>query len=99
MSTKEEIAAIYDRIKALCKDKAVSQKDLCESCGINPQSHKGRVTRKILPDASEAVKIATFLNTSVEYLVTGEEKNIYKEKYDKLLEKVDSFIENIKDLS
>ena len=95
MST-EEIKAFYERVKARCKEKGISQIELCESCGINLQSHRGRITKNIAPDVFDACKIATKLDTTVEYLVTGEEKNIYKEKYDNLMKDVDSLIQKVK---
>lgn len=96
MSIEEEIKAFYERIKTLCKEKGISQIELCESCRINLQSHKGRVTRNIAPDVFDACKIAERLETSVEFLATGKEKNIYKKKYDTLLADIESFIEKVK---
>lgn len=75
MSTEEEIVAVYDRIKNLCKTKGVTQIDMCNACNMNIYSHKGRITRNIAPDVFDTLKIARFLGTSVEYLLTGEEKN------------------------
>jgi len=37
-----------------------------------------------VPDAIEAYKIAQALNTTVEYLVTGEDTSPYKQELDKL---------------
>ena len=92
MSTKEEIAAIYDRIKVLCKEKNVTQTDMCNTCGINPQSHRGRITKNVSPDVFDLLKIANFLGTSVEYLMTGNEPDTYKEKYDNLKNKIESVL-------
>ena len=75
MSTEEEIVAVYDRIKNLCKTKGVTQIDMCNACNMNIYSHKGRITRNIAPDVFDTLKIAQFLNTTVEYLVTGEDTN------------------------
>ena len=75
MSTEDEIKAFYERVKALCKEKGISQIELCESCEINLQSHRGRISKNVAPDVFDACKIAAFLNTTVEYLVTGEEKD------------------------
>lgn len=52
--------------------------------------------RNTVPAADIAVKIADCLGTSVEYLVTGKEKVIYKEKYDNLMRRIDSFIDEVK---
>ena len=96
MSTEDEIKAFYERVKALCKEKGISQIELCESCEINLQSHRGRISKNVAPDVFDACKIATFLNTTVEYLVTGKEKDIYKEKYDKLRSGMENLIEETK---
>ncbi len=96
MSTEEEITAVYDRIKAICKEKGVTQTEMCNACGMNIQSHRGRITKCVAPDVFDTVKIAQFLNVSVEYLITGEEKDLYKKKYDTLLADIESFIEKVK---
>ena len=70
-----EIKAFYERIKAKCKEKGISQIELCESCGINLQSHRGRITKNVAPDVFDACSIARTLETSVEYLVTGKYQN------------------------
>lgn len=96
MSTEIEIKAFYERIKAKCKEKGISQIELCQSCGINLHSHKNRIVKNVAPDVFDAQKIAEYLETSVEYLATGEEKNVYKEKYDNLMGDVDDFIQKVK---
>ena len=96
MSTEDESKAFYERVKALCKEKGISQIELCESCEINLQSHRGRISKNVAPDVFDACKIATFLNTTVEYLVTGKEKDIYKEKYDTLRSGMENLIEETK---
>lgn len=85
-----------DRIDNLLKENGKTKKELAEYVGISPQSFYDWKTRNTIPAADIAVKIAIFLNTSVEYLVTGEEKNIYKKKYDTLLADIESFIEKVK---
>jgi len=72
---EEKITAVYDRIKNLCKTKGISQIELCNICNINLHSHKNRIVKKVAPDVFDTLKIARFLGTSVEYLLTGEEKN------------------------
>ncbi len=97
MSTEDEIKAFYERVKAKCKEKGISQIELCESCRINLQSHRGRISKNVAPDVFDACKIAERLETSVEYLATGKEKNIYKEKYDNLRDSISNFFEEVKE--
>ena len=78
----------WDRVKCLLKTQNKSQKELCEITGLNLGSFKGWLVKERLPDAEDSVKIAAALNTSVEYLVTGHEANLYKEKYDLLVKAI-----------
>ncbi len=89
---KDDISAFYDRLKTLCKEKGVNQIELCNSCGINLQSHRGRISKKVAPDIFDAVKIAQFLNTSVEYLITGRENNPLANENKELKNKIDKAI-------
>lgn len=65
----------FDRIEELLKKQKKTQKEFAEYVGFSaPQAYITQRTRKSLPRVDMAVKMAEFLNTSVEYLVTGEEK-------------------------
>ena len=88
MSTEEKIVAVYDRIKNLCKTKGVTQIDMCNACNMNIYSHKGRITRNIAPDVFDTLKIAQFLGTSVEYLVTGKDTNPLADENSRLKNKI-----------
>ena len=88
--------AFYERIDNLLKEKKYTQKDLSEYLKISSaQVFANWKQRDFIPSADIAVKIAQYLGTSVEYLITGKEtderleelrkeKDIYKEKYDNL---------------
>lgn len=74
------------RIDNLLTDQNKKRSDLYEYVKeINSHSMYDWLRRNTVPSANIAVKIAQFLGTSVEYLVTGEEKDIYKKKYDILI--------------
>ena len=64
----------FSRIEELLKEKKKTQKDMVVHIGVSAQSFTNWKARNSIPSADIAVKIAQFLNTSVEYLVTGEEK-------------------------
>ena len=86
----EKIAKdFYERIKNLCKEKSITQIELCEKTDINLQSHKNRIVRNVLPDSFDSFKIAQYLNTTVEYLVNGTESNPLKEEVTTLKEKIE----------
>ena len=88
----------YERIEELIKQKNTSQKDLSVYLELStPQIFANWKQRGSIPPADTAVKIADFLDTSVEFLVTGQEKNIYKQKYDELRQKADAVITTLKD--
>ena len=77
----------YDRVKALVKsntDKTL--RSFIEELGINYDSYNGQKRYNNLPRADEAVKIAKALNTSVEYLVTGNDNVINIEETRKKIE-------------
>ena len=70
----------YERTKTIVKQNNLSLLAFLESLDINYESYKSSKRLNNLPRADEAVKIAKALNTSVEYLVTGEEPAIDKKK-------------------
>lgn len=70
----------YENVKKLVKINNLTLRTFIESLGINYDTYNGQKRLNNLPRADEAVKIAKALNTSVEYLVTGEEPVIDKKK-------------------
>lgn len=76
----------YERVKTLVKDNTnLTLRTFIESLDMNYDSYNGLKRYGNLPRADEAYKIASVLNTSVEYLVTGKDSNPYKDKFDRLL--------------
>ena len=75
----------WSRVKELLKKNKKTQVELCKETEIILGTMKGWQVNNRLPGSEESVKIAKALNTSVEYLVTGQESNLYKEKYDTLV--------------
>ena len=94
--------AFLERVKEIQACQKINQIDLAEKSGISLNTIRGWFSKDLKPDVFSAVKIAKALNTTVEYLVTGElddkgeDFNIYKEKYNFLLEQVQSFINKVK---
>lgn len=79
----------YKRIDELLKKQKKSKDDLAKMLGLSSvQVFYNWKNLKKIPDMNTAFLIANFLNTSIEYLVTGEEKDIYKEKYENLKIKI-----------
>ena len=71
-------------VNRLIKSQNTTQEAIAKTCAINFGTFKNRSSKKIVPDAIEAYKIAQALNTTVEYLVTGEDASPYKKELDKL---------------
>ena len=76
----------WKRVNALIKSHKTKQEDVAKSCGINYQTFRGWVVNKTYPNAKQSVLIAKALNTSVEYLVTGNDNVLNIEETRKKIE-------------
>lgn len=61
----------WGRVCYLLDLKNITKKELSISIGINPSNISKGIKDGNIPSADTAVKIAQYLNTTVEYLVTG----------------------------
>lgn len=64
----------WRNVKDKLEYEMITQKDLAEKIKISYNTLQSWITKDRLPDAEQAVKIAEYLNTTVEYLVTGNQK-------------------------
>lgn len=62
---------IVNRINALLAEKGISKKEFYEACGITSASYSLWNTGKTTPKKKNLETISVFLNTTVEYLLTG----------------------------
>lgn len=76
----------------LIKSQGKTQKTLSIECGFSERRIENLSTNNRSPDVIEAVKIATALNTSVEFLVTGKEENPAAKELKELKEKLAALI-------
>ena len=74
----------WQNVKTQIKAQNTTQEWLCKECGFILSSFRNRISLKRYPTVIEAYKIAQALNTTVEYLVTGEDTSPYKQELDKL---------------
>ncbi len=74
----------WQNINALIKKQNTTQEWLCQKCGLNLGTFKNKSSNKTVFDAISAYKIAQALNTTVEYLITGQDSNPYKIELDEL---------------
>ncbi len=78
----------YDNVKKLVKKNNLTLRAFIESLGINYDSYNSCKKYSNLPRADEAVKIAKALDTSVEFLVTGEEPDQHKDELDQFKRRI-----------
>ena len=90
------MSIFIEQVDKLLSENGKTKIELARYAGISTQSFYDWKNRNTVPSADVAVKIAQFLNTTVEYLVTGEEKDIYKKKYDTLRSGMENLIEETK---
>ena len=70
----------FDRTKNLVKSRtSMTLRSFIESIGINYDSYNGLKRYGNMPRADEAVRIASALGTTVEYLVTGCEPGVSRQ--------------------
>lgn len=72
------------RIEHIMIDKGIKTSQLCEAVGINNQQYYDWKKKGTIPNAMTAFKVAKFLGTTVEYLLTGNNENPLSEKVDEL---------------
>ena len=84
----ENAEPFWERVKELIKRNSTTQEWLASQCDVSLGMVKSWIFNKRLPDAAQAVRIAKALQTSVEYLVTGEETNPLAQENAMLKEKI-----------
>ncbi len=65
-----------ERIDKKLKEKNIKRVGMCEDIGIDTSIMTAWKKRGTIPAADICLKIAEYLGTSVEYLVTGKEKDL-----------------------
>lgn len=69
------MCTLYDRIQDLCKDKGVSGSRMCLDLGLSKSTLSDiKSGRKKGVSTDTAQKMASYLNVTVGYLLTGEEE-------------------------
>lgn len=81
-----------ERVKAICKERKIPISKLESDCGF-ANGYIGQLRKGVFPD-DRILKIAEYLNVSVDYLMTGNEAQFIVEaaKNDALLTKMPSKI-------
>lgn len=87
------MSSFNDRIDELLKLNKKTKVELSQYAGISKQSFHDWKKRGTIPAADIALKIAEFLNTTVEYLVKGVNTNPLADENQKLYEAIKSIAE------
>jgi transcriptional regulator with XRE-family HTH domain len=70
----KETEAFYSCIKQQIKKKNTTQGKVAKACGISLGTFKGWMAKDIYPTVLDAYNIARVLGVSVEYLLTGKDR-------------------------
>ncbi len=84
--------SFWENVETLIKEQNTTYRWLASKMGVAETTVSSMRKANTEPRASEAVKIAEALNTTVEYLVTNNE-NIFLYKYNKLKSEMLAIIE------
>ena len=87
----------FERVKALAKQNKTTIESVVKEAGLTIDSYNSYRRHGNLPRADEAVKIAKALNTTVEFLVTGE-NSTPKPDTTKIIQTIESALEQAKNL-
>jgi len=85
--------SFWRNVNKLIKAQNTTQEAIAKTCAINFGTFKNRSSKKIVPDAIEAYKIAQSLGVSVEYLVTGSDTNPAEQELKELKERLKNLAE------
>ena len=65
----------WNRIKTLIKNKKVTQEITAKACRISYNTWRGWVSKNIIPHVIDCIRIAKYLDVSLDFLLTGKERN------------------------
>ncbi|MBQ0051247.1 MAG: helix-turn-helix transcriptional regulator, partial [Treponema sp.] len=66
------------------KQKKITQEKLCNDTGISVNTLRGSISKEVLPRVDLAKQIADYLEVSLDFLITGVESDVYRNKYEEL---------------
>ena len=82
----------WKNVSLLLKNKKISQEKMCEDLGMSIYTLRSSISKQVLPRVDVAKNIADYLDTSVDFLITGKESNEYKERLENLKSKIENII-------
>lgn len=71
----DECISFWQRVEYILDSKGLTKKELAKNAHMTPSNISKGLQNKTFPSAQTAVEIAQFLDTTVEYLVTGQDSS------------------------
>ena len=68
---KDDASIFWGNVKKEIKSQNTTHEWVAKNSGISFNTFQGWISKEIFPRLNEAIRIATSLNTSVEYLASG----------------------------
>ena len=65
----------WNRVKGLIKNKNITQEITAKECGINFNTWRGWGSKNIIPSVIDCIKIARYLDVSLDFMLVGKERN------------------------
>ena len=100
----DEPLVFWENVKKEIKAQNTTHEWVAKNSGISFNTFQGWISKGLFPRVNEAVRIASTLNTSVEFLISGAVHNnkkpveIISQQLPKIQECLDSIKEAIKDI-
>ena len=77
-----KIEDFWNRVKKLCKFMSITQQDFALAIGLKAYTIQNQINHNTHPDLNQLVKMAEYFNVSLNYLITGEETQEYRDYQD-----------------
>ena len=85
--------SFWKNVTRILRDRKISQESLCDEIGISIWTLRSSISKKILPRVDVAKRIADYLDTTVDFLLTGEEGDEYRRRLENLKRAMRDLIE------
>jgi len=93
----DNASAFWGNVKKAIKSQNTTQEWVAKNSGISFSTFQGWILKGMYPRLNEAIRIATSLNTSVEYLTSGAVQNNNK-SIDTICQHLDLIKQAVKEL-
>lgn len=80
------ITDFWNRSKILLKQKGKTQIDFCNDNHINLQSFRNKISTNTQPTVGDVMLLSEYLNVSIDFLITGKQKEKDQVDLDKVRE-------------